>query len=151
GAAHTCARLADGTVRCWGDGGNGRLGYGNTNNIGDNEAPITAGAVSVGGNVAALATGGGHTCGLLANRAVRCWGANSFGQLGYGFANNIGDNEAPSTAGPVDLGSGSSAAMIATGELHSCAVLSNGTVRCWGLGSEGRLGYASTTTIGDNE
>lgn len=46
GQAHTCLLSADGTVRCWGAGASGRLGYGNTNSIGDDELPVAAGSRS---------------------------------------------------------------------------------------------------------
>ena len=71
GVNHTCALLSGGAVRCWGDGASGRLGYGNTNNIGDNETPASAGDVDVGGTVTEIAAGR-HTCALLSTGAVRC-------------------------------------------------------------------------------
>lgn len=101
GDLHTCALLDSGAVRCWGSGENGRLGYGDTNYIGDNELPSTAGDVSVGGTVVQIAAGGLHTCALIDSGAVRCWGSGGRGALGYGNTNTIGDNELPSTAGDV--------------------------------------------------
>jgi alpha-tubulin suppressor-like RCC1 family protein len=149
GFLHTCARLDDGTLRCWGAGSSGRLGYANTTTIGDNEAPSSVGTVNVGRSATAVATGLAHTCALLDNGTVRCWGLATSGQLGYANTTTIGDNEAPSLAGPVDLGR--SALSISTGSSHNCAVLDNGTVRCWGLNADGQLGYGNTTNIGDNE
>jgi cysteine-rich repeat protein len=149
GGYHTCALLETGAVRCWGHGGNGRLGYGNTNNIGDNEAPATAGNVNVGGVVAQLAAGGEHTCALLETGAVRCWGDGTSGQLGYGNTTNIGDNEAPATVGNVNVGG--VVAQLAAGVEHTCALLETGAVRCWGWGFYGQLGYGNTNTIGDTE
>ncbi len=153
GATHTCALLDDGTVRCWGNGERGRLGYGNTNDIGDDETPVSAGPVDFGAGrgVVELAAGEGFSCAILDDGTVRCWGLNSSGQLGYGNTNNIGDDETPSTAGPVNLGAGRTAVQIATGSTHACAILDNGTVRCWGNGANGRLGYGNTNTIGDDE
>ena len=49
GSSSSCAVGVSGDVRCWGNGGYGRLGYGNTDNIGDGELPTDVGAVSVGG------------------------------------------------------------------------------------------------------
>jgi cysteine-rich repeat protein len=105
---HTCVLLNSGTVRCWGLGDNGRLGYGNTNSVGDNETPLEAyallpnnGDVNVGGSVVQLTAGGNHTCALLSSGTVRCWGNSSAGQLGYGNTNFIGDNESPASAGDV--------------------------------------------------
>ena len=104
GAYHTCALLAEGRVRCWGDNRLGPLGYGNTEDVGDDETPASAGDVEVGGPVAALAAGGDHTCALLETSRVRCWGAGWSGQLGYGNTESIGDDETPASAGDVDLG-----------------------------------------------
>jgi cysteine-rich repeat protein len=149
GWTHTCARLNTGTVRCWGEGGNGELGYGNTDSIGDNEAPVSAGNVNVGGTVIQIAAGHAYTCALLANGAVRCWGSGSSGKLGYSNTNNIGDNEVPTLVGNVNVGG--TVIQIAAGWTHTCALLATGGVRCWGEGDHGKLGYGNTNDIGDNE
>lgn len=149
GGAHTCALLTTGSVRCWGDGTGGRLGYGDTVSIGDTETPASAGNVEIGGTVAQIAAGDSHTCALLTNGNVRCWGGGSVGQLGYAATANIGDDEDPLTAGDVDVGA--TVARIAAGGNHTCALTTGGNVRCWGEGSTGRLGYAATVNIGNNE
>jgi alpha-tubulin suppressor-like RCC1 family protein len=151
GDLHTCALLASGNVRCWGFGGSGRLGYGNQNNLGDGagETPATLPNVDVGGTAIQIAAGGSHTCALLAGGAVRCWGLGSSGQLGYGNSQNVGDNEAPSAVGPVELGG--AAVQITAGTSHTCALLDDGAVRCWGLGSLGRLGYGNTQSVGASQ
>jgi VCBS repeat-containing protein len=153
GGTHTCAPLNDGTVRCWGNAVNGQLGYGNTENIGDNETPGSVGTVDLGlgRTSAALAGGEGHTCALLNDGTIRCWGANNSGQLGYGNTTYIGDNELPGSAGPVDLGLRDTAVAVTVGNVHTCALQTDGAVRCWGLNSNGQLGYANTQSIGDNE
>jgi Ca2+-binding RTX toxin-like protein len=53
--------------------------------------------------------------------------------------------------GPVDLGVGRTAVAITAGDAHTCALLDTGAVRCWGAGDNGRLGYANTNSVGDNE
>ncbi|HWI06438.1 MAG TPA: hypothetical protein VNT54_02850, partial [Solirubrobacteraceae bacterium] len=153
GVGHTCAVLDDDTVRCWGAGASGRLGYGATDTIGDTETPGTVPPVDLGaGRTArAISAGNDHTCAILDDGSVRCWGFGAFGQLGYGDSRAIGDNETPGTVGPVDLGPGRTATAISAGGLHTCARLDDGSVRCWGYGANGRLGYCSETTIGDNE
>ncbi len=150
GAGHTCAVLDDGSVRCWGYGGDGRLGYGNKDNVAD---PGSVGPVDLGrGRTAkAVAAGTAHTCALLDNGTVRCWGYNYDGNLGYSNTKNIGDNKTPGSVGPVDLGSGRTAKAITVGQRHTCALLDNGSVRCWGYSLDGRLGYGNTDSIGDNE
>ena len=148
GGRQSCA-VRDGRVRCWGGGEYGLPGYGNTNNIGDNEAPASAGNVNVGGPVIQLATGYRHTCVLLGTGSVRCWGDGHYGQLGYGNTRSIGDNEVPASAGNVDIGD--IAIHLFAGGLHSCALLDTGTIRCWGYGDSGRLGYGNMDIIGDDE
>jgi alpha-tubulin suppressor-like RCC1 family protein len=158
GSFHSCALLDNATVRCWGAGANGRLGYASTNDIGDNETPGSVGPIDLGpldlgpGRTAkAITAGADHTCALLDNNTVRCWGAGANGRLGYSNTNDIGDNETPGSVGPVDLGPGRTAKAITAGGLHTCALLDNNAVRCWGYGGEGRLGYSNTNDIGDNE
>ncbi len=161
GDFHTCALLGDATVRCWGFGGNGRLGYGNQRNIGDDETPASVGPVDLGAgrSAAAIAAGGSHTCALLDNRTVRCWGFAFWGELGYGNPPpdpetpdqepdpvDIGDNELPGEVGPVNLGGPAKA--ITAGDLHTCALLNDGTVRCWGQGTNGQLGYGNENNVG---
>ncbi len=149
GYHHNCAVLDDGSVRCWGQGQFAQLGYGDTLAIGDDETPASAGDVSVGGLVEQLATGYFHACVLLDNGDVRCWGAGPEGELGYGNTESIGDDEIPSSVGPVDVGG--TVAQLVTGFHHTCALLSTADVRCWGDGSGGRLGYGNTAFIGDDE
>lgn len=153
GGAHTCAILDTGQVRCWGNGGDGQLGYGNTTSVGDDEMPGSVGPVDLGSGRTALAIASGrvHTCVLLDDGAVRCWGNGGAGQLGYGNTGNVGDNETPGSVGPVSIGSGRSAAAIAAGGAHTCAALDSGEVRCWGDGSSGQLGFGNTSNIGDDE
>lgn len=149
GDLYSCALLDDRTVRCWGSGTNGKLGYGNTDDIGDNEAPGSVGPVDLGRPAVAITAGGAHTCALLDNGTVRCWGSGGGGRLGYGNTDTIGDNETPASAGPVDLGG--TAVAITAGGGHTCALLDNGDVRCWGLNTTGQLGYGHTLAVGDNE
>ena len=149
GYLHTCAVTTGNAVRCWGSGVYGRLGYGNTTNIGDNELPSTAGDVDVGTDVSQVSAGGNHTCVMTTGNTVRCWGRGSEGQLGYGNPNWIGDNEAPSSVGDAIIGADVS--QISAGNSHTCAVTTGNTVRCWGWGGSGQLGYGNTDNVGDNE
>jgi hypothetical protein len=149
GKHHTCALLDTGDVRCWGEGANGRLGYGNAITIGDNESPASAGSVDVGGTVTQIVAGEDHTCALLDTGSVRCWGIGASGRLGYGNTNDIGDNETPADVGDVTVGG--TVTQIDAGVFHTCTLLDTGAVRCWGTGGAGRLGYGNSTTIGDDE
>ncbi|MGH2919805.1 MAG: RCC1 domain-containing protein, partial [Solirubrobacteraceae bacterium] len=154
GNLHTCARLDNGTVRCWGFGGNGQLGYANTSRIGDNETPGSLADpvnLGLGRTATAISAGRQHSCAILDNGRVRCWGGGSFGQLGYGNQRSIGDDETPGSAGPVALGAGRTAIAIDTGVFHTCALLDTTSVRCWGYGANGRLGYCNEVNVGDTE
>lgn len=148
GDYHTCALLPSRKVRCWGDAQYGQLGYGNTNEIGDDEMPYTAGDVDVGEGVIQLTAGQYHTCALLFGGHVRCWGAGNHGRLGYGNTNNIGDNETPASAGDVDVGG--AVTQLTAGYEHTCAVVSGKSIRCWGHANFGQLGYGNTTDVGDS-
>ncbi|AFE07840.1 hypothetical protein COCOR_07958 [Corallococcus coralloides DSM 2259] len=146
---HACALLNDGSVRCWGYGAFGQLGYENTQNIGDNELPHTVGAVKILGKGTKLAAGGNHSCVVLDTGLVRCWGQNTYGQLGYNNKDNLGDGEPVASFGYVNLGG--PATRITVGAEHSCAVMATGKVRCWGRNQYGQLGYGHTNSIGDDE
>jgi cysteine-rich repeat protein len=149
GTEHTCILLVGGAVRCWGSGSVGKLGLGNTNFIGDNEAPSVVMPINLGGAAVQIAVGAVHTCALRDDGNVFCWGSNAAGQLGYGNTTIIGDNETPLAAGPVSIGA--PATSIAAGWEHTCVVTDQATVKCWGNGANGRLGYGNTNSIGDNE
>lgn len=151
GFDHTCAILHNGTVRCWGIGNNGQLGQGNTNNIGltagtlpDSVPPVNLGA---GRTALQISAGIDHTCALLDNHGVLCWGAGAAGGLGQGSQDNIGDDETPGSVGPVDLGGNHTAVAVAAGGNDSCAVLDDGSVKCWGSNYRGQLGYGNTSNV----
>ncbi|QDG53519.1 hypothetical protein FIV42_23070 [Persicimonas caeni] len=147
--SHVCALLEDGTLRCWGSAKFGKLGYGHTNVIGDNELPTATGKVATGSKVAAVAAGKYNTCAILEDRSMRCWGWNSEGQLGLGHTENVGDNEIPASVAPVDVGG--DVEQVAVGRRHICAVIEGGDVRCWGWNNHGQLGLGHTDNIGDDE
>ena len=150
GGTHTCVETSTGQVRCWGAGFSGQLGYGNQDNIGDNEVPAAAGNVQVGAAIVELSAGIGMTCVIQSNGAVRCWGSNFSGQLGYGNTESIGDNETPEfSVTPLDFGD--DAVQITTGLSHACALFENGDVRCWGDNFSGQLGQGHTDNLGDTE
>ena len=153
GTLHTCAVLVRGAVRCWGYGGNGQLGYGNTSTVGDPSGPsiLEAGDVPMGLAAKATAIAGGvrHTCALLTTGAVRCWGEGTQGELGHNSPASIGDDPSRSIelAGDVPLGGKASA--ITAGDSFTCALLTTGRVRCWGYGGYGQLGHNSAANVGD--
>ncbi len=99
-----------------------------------------------------IAAGIYHTAAILDNGSVKCWGRNSYGQLGYGDTNHRGDGagEMGSNLPTVDLGTGRTAVQIAAGGYFTVALLDNGTIKCWGLNNYGQLGYGDTNNRGDN-
>lgn len=153
GFTHTCAILHDGRVRCWGLNFSGQLGLGHTNPVGltPETLPHTVPPVDLGPGRTAVQISAGinHTCALLDNAQVLCWGSGAGGALGQGDQQNVGDDETPGSAGPVDLGGGHTAVAVSAGGSDSCAILDDGSVKCWGAGTVGKLGYGNTTNVQD--
>ena len=140
GDSHVCAALGDGTMRCWGLDITGELGNGATYPPGP---PGTIGAVPLTvlniSSASAVAVGHQHTCALLGDGTVQCWGFNSYGSLGNGtFEFSLQ---------PVSVLGITNAVAIAAGGYNSCALLSDGTVQCWGSNMEGQLGNGTTYEI----
>ncbi len=154
GENHTCALLDNGTVKCWGGGG-ASLGLGNTTTYGDGPGEMgdNLPAVDLGTGRTATAITAGHdfTCALLDNGTVKCWGRNTAGELGQGNTTTLGDGpgEMGDNLPAVDLGTGRTATAITAGHDFTCALLDNGTVKCWGRNTAGELGQGNTTTLGD--
>jgi alpha-tubulin suppressor-like RCC1 family protein len=88
----------------------------------------------------ALSSLDNHTCAILANRAVRCWGYNARGQLGFDHVDTVGDDPNDTIT---DL-SLSSVLIVGAGGAHTCALTTNDDVFCWGRGQEGQLGYGTS-------
>lgn len=149
GWLHSCAVLESGAVQCWGRGNDGRLGYGNSNYVGYNNSPADAGTVALDGPARQVVAGFAHTCALLTDGTVQCWGFGANGQLGYGNTDTVGDDEDPLDAGVVSLDT--TVQYIAADGNHTCAITDAGGVRCWGQGADGRLGYGNTDNLGDDE
>ena len=98
-----------------------------------------------------IAPGYTHTCTVLDNASVKCWGHSQYGQLGLENTNTIGDSSGEmASLSAVNLGTGRTATAIAAGFFHSCALLENSSVKCWGRNSYGQLGIDNTTNIGDD-
>ncbi len=125
GTSHTCARLANGTVQCWGDNSKGQLGNGTYR---FSETPVMVSGID---DAVALTAGARHTCALLAGGSLKCWGDNNYGQVGGGSAGRFT---------PVTVAGVADAISVAAGEQHTCAALGSGEVRCWGDNYFGELG-----------
>ena len=127
GAYHTCALLSTGGAKCWGFNNLGQLGNGEGGPNTDKTTPVTVLALT---DAVALAAGNSHTCALLGNGRVKCWGYNNYGQLGDGATNDQSNNNTARAVLGIDK-----AVAITTGHSHTCAVLKNGEVKCWGATS----------------
>ncbi|MDQ6774993.1 MAG: hypothetical protein M3071_01970 [Actinomycetota bacterium] len=151
GDFYTCAIIDDGSVECWGQGDSGQLGYGNTNSVGPPSTPGSVGSVDLGPGrkAVAISAGADHTCAVLDNGSVLCWGSGANGQLGYGNTNSVGATNTPGSVGPVNLGAGRTATAISVGHSDTCARLDNSSVQCWGLGTSGLLGHCDDENVGD--
>ncbi len=154
GLATTCAVLDDGSVKCWGENSSGQLGLGDTADRGDGPGEMGDNLPRVdlgfGMSATAVTVGAAHVCALLGDGSVKCWGGNAAGQLGLGDTADRGDG--PSEMGgnlpEVDLGTNRSAVAISAGFTNTCAVLDDGSVKCWGSNSSGELGLGDTTPRG---
>ena len=88
-------------------------------------------------SVQAVAAGASSTCALMSTGGVRCWGDNTYGQLGDGTTTSR------LIPPPVDVLMGVQS--IAIGDSHTCALLQTGGVRCWGDNTRGQFGDGTTT------
>jgi alpha-tubulin suppressor-like RCC1 family protein len=135
GGRHFCALLNAGSIKCWGDNGNGQLG--------DNTREARSTAVYVTGILSgarAVTAGSWHSCALLGGGGVRCWGLNDAGQLGDGTTE---ERIAPSYVS----GLGEGVRAIAAGGFHTCALLETGGLTCWGNNVLGQLGGGTVSVF----
>jgi alpha-tubulin suppressor-like RCC1 family protein len=134
GQYHTCALTVDGAVKCWGVNWYGQLG---NNSSQDSSTPVDV--VGLGSGVSAITAGYDHSCAIAAGGQARCWGNNTYGQLG--------DNSTITRRTPANVfGLGSGVTAIDAGIYHTCAAVAGGALQCWGRNSQGQLGNNTTTS-----
>ncbi len=131
GDSHSCGVRA-GVALCWGYGGDGRLGVGNTT---ASLVPVNVGGGGGSAGWTAISASGLYSCGVRAGVAL-CWGDNYSGRLGDGT------NTASLT--PVNVSGPLGWTAISAGQGHSCGVRA-GVARCWGYNNSGQLGDGSNT------
>ena len=92
-------------------------------------------ALGTGRTAVAITAGNYHTCALLDDGSVKCWGYNDYGQLGLGDTadRGVGAGEMGDSLPAVALGTGRTAVAITSGSYHTCALLDDASVKCWGL------------------
>jgi len=157
GRDHSCAVFEDGRLQCWGRNDFGQLGLGDTEDRGDEPGEMGDALpfVDLGDGVRAVAVTGGfkHTCALLDDGRVKCWGSNGSGELGQGDTDARGDEpgEMGDALPPVELGDGRRAVEVDAGGARVCVVLDDGAVKCWGHSSSesSALGRSDVSNIGD--
>jgi len=202
GFGHSCALTASGTLRCWGDNGDGEDGTDTSGayKLADSSVPLvplstpTADVALVPGRTCALSTTnqvrcwgyigwvlpppptqqigndpgeiealvpltfnglvpnalsgawGAHFCAVGTAGNGVCWGRNDDGELGLGDTTL---RSSPASVPPLDLGAGALIAQIVGGQSHTCALLVDGRVKCWGANDVGQLGLGDDLPRGD--
>lgn len=128
GKSYTCAILRDNTVNCWGDNAKGQLGDGTTT---ASNTPVEVNTIvanqPVSLNAKLISAGSEHTCAILQDNTVQCWGANDKSQLGD---TTIVDSLMPVAVVVDEINK--NLRSISVGNKHSCALLNDNTVKCWG-------------------
>jgi alpha-tubulin suppressor-like RCC1 family protein len=156
GAAFACAVISDGTALCWGANIGGTLGNGSDQGpISSSVASLTINPVAVTGlnDAVTIKSEWYHACALTRTGTVRCWGANDYGNLG------LGTTTGPNTCGVSTMMIGgtscafspqlvpglSQVKAIGLSANSTCALLNDGTAKCWGMNRDGELGDGNTT------
>jgi len=139
GRDHTCAVLDNGSLKCWGRNYYGELGIGGTTGYGVQYTTPQTVDLGTGRTAVSVSLGQYHTCAILDDDSLKCWGYNGYGQLG------IGSTTQQTTPQTVNLGTGRTAVSVSLGQQHTCAVLDDGSLKCWGYNGYGQLGTGDTT------
>jgi hypothetical protein len=135
GGYFTCALLQSGAVKCWGVNDFGQLGNG-TAAAGPTPQPVQS-VVGFNGTTpattaTAISSGWDHSCAVMGDKSLRCWGNNGSGQLG--------DGTLVTRTKPVPVSALAGATRVSSGMDFTCAVVTGGTVKCWGSNLDGELG-----------
>jgi hypothetical protein len=153
GNGHGCALLESGDVKCWGNDHQSQLGAGMTPGTPHDPYPsVNLGTGRTATAIAVTVVGGlddlSHSCALLDDGTLKCWGSNLVGQLGQGDLNGRGWFMTGDAIHPIDLGGGRRVLSVAAGYQHTCAVIEGGAVKCWGKADRGVLGLEDAVDRG---
>eukprot|EP00903_Cladosiphon_okamuranus_P020591 g18901.t2 len=141
GESHTCMLLDSADVVCFGKNDAGQLGLGDTDNRGKAVGDVGE-AVDFGTGLGAVAITSGceHTCALLDDGSVKCFGENNYGQLGQGTTDNAEDETGEMGDDLPAVPLTGTVTAVAAGCGFTCALMDDGTVTCWGRNKWGQLG-----------
>ncbi|HEY4277457.1 MAG TPA: choice-of-anchor D domain-containing protein [Conexibacter sp.] len=131
GSTASCARLGDGSLQCWGDNKQGLMGTGTSSG---SATPVTVSGIT---DATAVSGRGATRCAVRSGGGVSCWGDNDLGELGDGSA--VSQRPFPGPVTGISTATG-----VAVGWLHACALLTDNSVKCWGLGIYGQIGNGAT-------
>lgn len=110
--------------------------------VGDTVEASTDAALALFDDAVSIAAGRLHTCAISAAQDVYCWGSNASGQLGLPVA------QTPRTSRPVRVDIGGKATAVAAGGAHTCVIMLDGTIKCWGKNERGQLGRGTLVPVG---
>lgn len=134
GSYYSCGVTTAGVAYCWGFNGFGQLGTGDIANA----AVPTRVQASV--SFIDVAASSSHTCGLAAAGEVYCWGLNLFGQIGATSAPSVPCGDGECVLEPVQVESDVGFSQVVLGGYHTCALVTDGSVYCWGANGHGQIG-----------
>lgn len=146
GSGSVCVILTDRRIECWGHNDDGELGNGSKT---DSNTPVFVLGIEYDKNAERIETGYSHTCAILSNGELKCWG----GQLGNLVEtepeesnelmnrDSSGDVTVPTTVNvnplPIlSVAEGTDLELVS----HTCVVVADGSVKCWGRNNSGQLG-----------
>lgn len=142
GDSHACALTTAGTVACWGNNSQGQLGDGTlTSSVAP--VPVDVNGALAGKSLTRVTAGALHSCALATDGTAACWGSGARGELGNAATS---DSPVPVVVQTGGMPSGEQVTQISAGQHFTCATMSDGTARCWGLNSQGQLGNPATVT-----
>ena len=155
GGGHSCVITEGDMMKCWGNNTAGQLGIGNSESMGDevDEMGEKLPYLNLGTDLIpeSAALGMAHTCVLFSNNSVKCFG--DVDALGMGYSDSTGAGDGYLETGDYlpfwPAPTGRNVSQIAAGWYHTCVVLDDGSMTCWGENSKGQLGMGNTTDLGE--